>query len=99
MCLIFDGWNACFLVAPFHLLKGGRRTVKNITLITLIGPTRQILPTDNVTMTIGCIISVTDTTLLVFFLLKAQKISDLRYVNTRGPAYQVVYSTGGFTIK
>lgn len=35
----------------------------------------------------------------IFFFLKAQKISDLRYVNTRGPAYKVAYRTGGFTIK
>lgn len=70
----------------------------NRALITFNCPYKAKIP-NYVTMTIGCIIYVTDTTFLVFFLLKAQKISDLRYVNTRGPAYKVVYRTGGFTIK
>lgn len=47
-------------------------------------------------MTTGCIIiNVTDTT----FLFKAQKITDLRYVNPRGQAYKVVYRNNGFITK
>lgn len=67
--------------------------------LPIIAPKMQIFPNDNVTKTIGYIIYVTDTTFWLFFLLKAQKITDARYVNTRGQAYKVVYKTDGFITK